>query len=140
MFETLKIIHFLSLAVGIGGGAANGIIGARMAAAPDAAKPVLGGITGLIGRLSAGALALLWITGIALVLMTGGFAAMPTFFWVKLAFVVVLTLVSIRLQMLSIRAARSGTPPPMKTMAQLGRFASVNSILIVVFAVVAFAA
>ncbi len=63
---------------------------------------------------------------------------MPNLFWVKLAFVVILTLVSVRLQILSISAHRAGTPPPAKSMGRLGRFATLASILAVVFAVIAF--
>jgi hypothetical protein len=59
MFQTIMIVHILALAIGIGGGAANGIIGARAQRADPEARPVLGGITRRIGQMSAGALALL---------------------------------------------------------------------------------
>lgn len=139
MIEFLKIIHFLALAAGVGGGMANGIIGARAAAADPAVKPVLGGLSGLIGRISAGALVLLWITGIALIYLAyDGWATLPGAFWVKLVFVVVLSLLSLRMNLYVMQAARAKTPPPAARMKMLGQGASLASLLIVVFAVIAF--
>ena len=139
MLEFLKIVHFLSLSVGIGGGVANGIIGARAAKVDPPVRAVLGGISGLIGRLSFVAIVLLWLTGIAMVYLAfGGWAELPTAFWVKIAFVVVLTALSVWLNLLAMRARRTRTPPPAATMRTLGMVAGLCSLIIVIAAVIAF--
>jgi hypothetical protein len=139
MIEILKIIHFLSLAVGIGGGFANAVIGARAAASEPPVKVVLGGVSSGIGKASGVALILLWLTGISLVyLVFDGWANLPWAFWVKLAFVVVLSLLSLRMNLYVMQAARTKTPPPAAAMKVLGQLAGLSSLLIVIFAVVAF--
>lgn len=139
MIETLKIIHFIALAVGIGGGVANAIIGARAARSEPPIKVTLGSISGLIGKISGAAIILLWLTGIALVyLLFDGWANLPWAFWIKLAFVVVLSLLSLRLNLYVMQANRTRTPPPAATMKMLGQVAGLTSLLIVVFAVIAF--
>ena len=139
MIEFLKIVHFLSLAVGIGGGVANGVIGAKAARAAAEVRPVLGGISGLIGRLSGAALILLWLSGIALVyLATNGWSTLAAAFWVKLAFVVVLSAISLYLNLLVMRAQKTRTPPPAATMKRLGQIGGMCSVFIVISAVIAF--
>ncbi|SMH36813.1 hypothetical protein [Maritimibacter sp. HL-12] len=139
MIEILKIVHYLSLAVGIGGGLANAIIGARAAISDPPVKPVLGSISGVIAKTAGVSIILLWLTGIALVyLIFDGWAILPWAFWVKLAFVVVLSLLSLRMNLYILQAARTKSPPPAATMKLLGRLAILTSILIVIFAVIAF--
>lgn len=139
MIVTLKVLHFLALAIGIGGGVANALIGANMAGADPAARPVLAKIQGAIGKFSAGSLVVLWITGVALVyLIYNGWGGLPASFWLKITFVVILTGLSVRLNMLAAKARRGDGPPPAKTMALLGQMATVCSVLIVIFAALAF--
>ncbi|MBO6716865.1 MAG: hypothetical protein JJ913_02790 [Rhizobiaceae bacterium] len=139
MLELSKIIHFLSFSVGIGGGVANMIIGMAAASAPAGAGPALGQIRGRIGRASAIALLLLWITGIHMVYAVyGGWSGLTPMVWAKLAFVVVLTMAAIGLQTMGIRSVRTGTPPPAGPMAVLGVVALVASVAALVLAVVAF--
>lgn len=139
MLVFLKIIHFLSLSVGIGGGVANSIIGARAARVEPSVRPVLGAVSGLIGKISFGALVLLWLTGIAMVFVAyGGWADLGAAFWVKIVFVAALTALSITLNMLVMRAERTRTPPPAARMKRLGQLAGLCSIIIVISAVIAF--
>jgi uncharacterized membrane protein len=139
MIEILKIVHYLSLAIGIGGGLANAIIGARAAMSDPPVKAVLGRISSIIGKTAGVAIILLWLTGIALVyLIFDGWATLPWAFWIKLAFVVVLSLLSLRMNLYVMQAARTKSPPPAATMKKLGQGAMVSSLLIVIFAVIAF--
>jgi len=139
MIVTLKIIHFLALAVGIGGGVANAVIGARTRKADPAARPVLSGIQATIGKLSLASLILLWVSGVALTyLHYSGWANLPSSFWLKIIFVVILTGLSVRLNMLSAKARRTQQPPPARSLALLGQMATASSVLIVVFAALAF--
>ncbi len=132
MFETLKIIHLLSMAVGLGGGVANAIVGAKVGlTAPQLAGPV----TLLIGRLGFAGLVLLWLTGIAMVAMAGGVAAMGAWFWVKMLAALMLTAAAVALQVATF------TLPPERRAARvkpLGMVMLAGSVLSLVFAVLAF--
>jgi len=97
----LKIIHLMSMGVGFGGGIANAIV--AMTAAPK--DPALGGAISMrIGRISALALALLWISGYFLVTtQMDGWSGLPLLFWVKILAVAVLTGCAVLLQIRSLR-------------------------------------
>ncbi len=141
MLVTLKIIHFLALAIGIGSGAANGVIGARMAKLDDAARPALAGVESTLGKMSFGALILLWLSGGVLAFdHYTSWQAVPAVFWLKIAFVVVLTGISVRLNVVSAKARGAGRLPPTRAMARLGQLAMLSSVLIVTFAALAFTA
>jgi len=92
----LKILHFLALAVGIGGGIANGIVVAT-ASANDPA--LVGAIRSRIGRAGFVALITLWITGVWMA-FAGGYAdsGMGFWFWAKMFFVLVMTACSLTIQ------------------------------------------
>ncbi|PQO23035.1 hypothetical protein C2I36_10045 [Rhodobacteraceae bacterium WD3A24] len=138
MLETLKIIHFLSFAVGIGGGVASLLAGLAMRTAGGGA-PALAGLQRRLGRASAVAIVLLWITGVwMLYAVYGGWGGMSGWFWIKIVAVVGLTAVSARMQWLSITAQRSGTPPAPRIMAGLGAAANLLAIAAVIIAVIAF--
>lgn len=95
MFALLKIIHFLAMGVGLGGGVANAIV--AITAGPK--DPALGGAISMrIGRVSTLALLLLWITGYFLVTNAGGFGAMSFLFWIKILAVATLTGCAVVLQ------------------------------------------
>jgi len=139
MIVTLKIIHFLALAIGIGGGVANAVIGARMASVDASMRPVLGGISATIGKLGLAAIVLLWLTGVPLTyVLYDGWAGLPASFWLKIIFVVILTGLVVRLNMQTAAAKGSSGKVPDKSRALLGQMTSVASVLIVVFAALAF--
>lgn len=137
MLEILKIIHFLSLAVGIGLGVASMVLGARAAAAQGPAIGALRGTQGILGRISFAAIILLWITGIWLWLGYQS-GATSTLFWLKIALVVVLTGLSLNLNLKGLRAARGGPPMNPAHAKRVGQTASLVSVLIVCVAVVNF--
>lgn len=139
MLAFIKFVHFLSLAVGLGGGAANIVIGIRSGAARPEALPALAGVQKILGRMSFAAVVLLWITGIWLLVPAYEWGELTTAFWIKILFVVVLTVASVMSQVHSVRAGRTGTPPPAATMAVWGGTAETAGILAVLFAAYAFA-
>lgn len=130
MLATLKIIHLLSLAVGLGGGVANALVGARVTAkAPEIGLPV----QRLIGRLSFLALVLLWITGVWMVLDGRALGELGPWFWIKMIVVLALTAAAVTAQTAQLR----GTATPAR-MRALGTGITGASALAVVFAVLAF--
>jgi len=127
---TLKIVHYLSLAVGLGGGIANAIVGAKV----TGHDPALGSpAQKLIGRLSFVALILLWVTGIW---MSGQLYALSDYgpwFWLKMLAVLALTAAAVTAQGSQYRG--TATPDRMK---RLGLVMTLAATLAVVFAVLAF--
>jgi uncharacterized membrane protein len=138
MGTVLIIIHYLSFAVAIGGGVANMFAAIQMKSAPPEAMPHLGAVQRNVGRASFGALIMLWITGGWMMSNAGGAAEMPSIFWVKITFVLALTVISTMLQYHSITAARAGTPPPAAKMAKLSQLAGLCAIAAVILAATAF--
>jgi len=138
MIVTLKIIHFLALAIAVGGGVASAVVGARMRKVEASVRPVLAGIQATIGKLGLVSLALLWITGIALTYMYyDGWANLPASFWLKIIFVVILTGLSVRLS-LQRGKSDSGERLPDGNRALLAQMGAVSSFLIIIFAALAF--
>ncbi len=131
MLALLKIVHFLALAIGLGGGIANAIIGAKI----TTREPAMGGpVQKLIGRLSFGALILLWITGLWMLFGYYGFANLSLWFWVKILAVLGLTAAGVSAQLTMLKPGPD-TPAKMK---RLGMIMTGSASLAVVFAVLAF--
>ncbi|MFZ2101934.1 MAG: hypothetical protein WAU86_15350 [Oricola sp.] len=135
----VKIIHFLSFSVGIGGGVAAALIGARASRAPAEAVPVLRGLQKTIGRIAFAAVVLLWLTGGYMVeAIKGGWSNLGTAFWLKIAAVVVLTAASATAQYMVLTIARRDPRRTGPTMAKIGMTATSAAIAALIFAVIAF--
>lgn len=138
MFVTLKIVHLLCLAVAMGMTTAN-LITMRYAGTLDAAeRPAFGPLGRSFGAYGVMAVALLWVTGIALFLLKYDLAALGGWFLAKMLFVVILTGLVISVRTMGAKAIKAGTPPPVEqikpmTMGMLGA-----AVLTVVAAVLAF--
>jgi len=131
MFALLKIVHLLALAIGLGGGIANAIIGAKI----TARDPALGApVQKLIGRLSFAALILLWITGLWMIFGYYALSSLSLWFWVKILAVLALTTAGVIAQ-LAVLKPGPDTPAKMK---KLGMAMTGLSTLAVIFAVLAF--
>ena len=139
MEDGIRILHYLAFSIGLGGGLANMLAGRLAAAAPEAARPVLGRLSAQIGRASALSLVVLWLTGVAMFVNTGWtLAAMSGAFWAKMAAVLVLTGCAAAMQTLGFRAARANRPPPAQSMARLGLLANLAALTALALAVLAF--
>lgn len=135
---TLKIIHLLGLAAGLGFGLANVVAMQRMASTPEAARPALAALIKLNGRIAFGGIVLLWLTGLWLYLTKYAGAPLGAAFHAKLTVVVVLTALAAYAQWLLLRAERTGTPPPANIMRLISRTVPALAIAAVVLAVIAF--
>ncbi len=139
MTMLLLIVHFFSFSLGIGCGFANMVVGRTAAKADPAARPFLGAASRMIGQIATLGLILLWLTGIALVFRGwDSLGGLPKLFWLKIAAVLVLTGISVLMNLHGIRASRSGTPPPAETMKKLGMLGGIASTTAMVLAVLAF--
>ncbi|WP_157932994.1 CopD family protein [Roseovarius salinarum] len=130
--QALLIVHYLALAVGLGGGIAAGVV-AHVAGPKDPA--LAGAVQVRLARFGFLALIVLWLTGSAMLAGGPGAAALPVWFWVKMAAVVVLTGAAVWMQIAikklepAQRAARAKVLRPVMNAA---------ATLAVVFAVLAF--
>ena len=139
MTQLLIILHLLGFSVGIGGGFANLVIARQAARSEAGARPPLAGAGRAIGLAATAGLVVLWLTGPALVhRLHGGWADLPPLFGVKIAFVVVLTICSVLMNLSVIAARRAGTPPPPRRMAILGTLGLISAVLALGLAVLAF--
>ena len=131
MLATLKILHLLALAIGLGGGIANLMIG-RMAG-PEGA-PVTRPIQKRIGRMAFGGLILLWITGLWMLSLSYTLGDLALWFWVKMLVVLAMTAAAVTAQ---VALLRPGPDTPAK-LRKLGLMVSTAAALAVVFAVLSF--
>ena len=84
------------------------------------------------------AVALLWVTGIALLLLKYDVTTLSGWFTAKLVLVVVLTALVISVRKIGAKAIADGAPPPTVLMPQLMTATLASGILIVGCAVIAF--
>jgi hypothetical protein len=139
MYHTLLVLHFLALAMAMGGGLSNIIAKRQMPKAPPVTYPGFALASGAVGKMATLALAVLWVTGLWMGLLKfGGFGGFPALLWVKLALVTVLTGFSGSLNHLIIRARRAGTPPDGQKIDRHAYAISGLAVLIVIVAVVLF--
>jgi hypothetical protein len=130
MLATLKILHFLGLAIGLGGGIAGGVVGARI----TSREPSLGApVQKLIGRLSFAALIVLWVTGIWMGRELYALSEYGLWFWLKMLAVLALTAAAVTAQASQLRGR--ATPERMKA---LGIVMTLAATLAVIFSVLAF--
>jgi hypothetical protein len=138
MFTLLIILHLLAMATAMGGGFANIIAKRQMAKADPVTFPGMAMAAGAVGKLSSSALVVLWITGIWMTSLKYGLANMTALFWIKITVVGALTLVVISLNLMMIRAKKSGTPPDSAKADKHAYTISILGILTVAIAVILF--
>ena len=135
---TLMVVHFLGLAVGLSTGFANMVMAGLIAKAAPQEKAVLGRFPPAMARVGAIGLAMLWASGIAIVLTRyGTFAILPRPFIIKLAAVVLLTLIVGYIHVLMPRAQR-GDAAAMARIQLLGKITGPLAIIAIIFAVITF--
>lgn len=136
--DLLLFVHLFGLMLGAAGGIASGLIMRRAASVSGEHAVALRGLGPVLARLSTIGLVLMWVTGPALVQFRyGGFDAMPAMFWIKLVFVLSLTLAAIALE-LTYAAVQRGDMNAAKRLPVLGPIAGASSVLAVLFAALAF--
>ena len=138
VIDIVLIIHFAGLMLGAGGGLGSTIVMAQARAMPPEQAGPLRAVGPALARMSTLGLVLLLLSGPALVSMKyGGFANMPTMFWVKLVFVGTLTLAAILIEVTYARV-KKGDVKAAGLLPKLGPMAGISSLLAVIFAALAF--
>jgi len=138
IFDIVLFLHLLGLMMGAGGGFGSMIVMRGALKMPPEQAGSVRGLGPALGRFSTIGLILMLITGPALVSMKyGGFGGLPPLFWVKMIFVVSLTLAAITLE-LTYASVKRGNMEAAKRLPALGPWAGLSSLLAVLFAVLAF--
>ena len=137
MFTVLMILHFLGLVMGMGGGFANIVAKRQMPKAQPVAYPGMAIAAEAVGKMAVSGLILLWLTGIAMTMIKYA-DAVPTLLWLKIGIVGVMTVLVVGLDLMMIRAKRSGTPPDGQKIDRYAYSISSLGILTVIVAVVLF--
>jgi len=141
MYETLKIVHFLGLALGLGTSFAmfTLTLATKDLEGPERSKFMMraaalskNGSLGLLLLILSG-LGILFYRGVANVMSWGGGA-----FHAKLTLVVMLCGLVGAMQVTMKKARRTGDPKLMARLPVLGRIGMLTTVLIVILAVVAF--
>jgi hypothetical protein len=138
MNQFLLFLHFFGLMLGAGPGIAQGLIARRAEMAQPEEAKTLRSLGPMLANVSAVGIVILWITGPIMVgTVYGGFANLPGAFWIKFAFVVLLTLIVIYMQV-TFAQMRRGNLEVAARLGWLGPAAGVVTLLAVLFAVIAF--
>jgi hypothetical protein len=136
--QTLMVVHFLGLAMGLSTGFANMVMAGLIREAPPAEQAVLSRFPPAMSRIGTIGLALLWISGLLIVWTRyGSFAIIPRTFIVKIAAVVLLTIAVACIHVLMPRAQR-GDQAAMARIQLLGRLTAPLAIIAIIFAVITF--
>ena len=131
-------LHFIGIAMGLGGGIALSQIIPRLVAAPPAEREALDTLQAVMSRVTVAGLVLLLITGpLLLWLRFGSFALMPVWFWIKMLFVATLV-IGVFTNKWAARRFGAGESRYVSLMVIGGRFAGVSAVLAMLFAVMAF--
>lgn len=139
MLETLKIIHFLGLIMGIGGGMANALAASGLAAVPAGAHQIVGQFRASLGKMSTIGLIILWLSGIWMLLIAGADTLLDDRnFQLKLAAVIILTGFSIAANITVMQAKKAGGPPDAARMKLIGSGAMLFGLLALLMAVITF--
>jgi hypothetical protein len=136
--QTLMVVHFLGLAMGLSTGFANMVMAGVIRKAAPNEIPILSRFQPAMSRVGIIGLALLWASGIAIVMTRyGTFSILPRPFLIKLAAVVLLTLAVAYLHVLMPRAQR-GDQGAMARMQLVGKLTAPLAIIAIIFAVITF--
>jgi hypothetical protein len=136
--DTLLFIHLLGLMMGAGGGFGSMIVMRRALALPPEQAGPLRSVGPALARFSLIGLILMWLTGLALVFSKyDGLTALPSLFWVKIVFVLSLTIAAVTIE-LTYAQIKSGNMASAARLPVLGPIAGMSSLLAVLFAVFAF--
>jgi len=136
--DIILFTHLAGLMMGAGGGFGSMLVMRHAATLPLEQQGPFRTLGPKMGRFSHIGLALMWLTGLTLVFLRyGGFAGLPQLFWVKIIFVLSLTLAAIAIEM-AYADIKRGNMAAAARLPRLGPWAGLSSLLAVLFAVLAF--
>jgi hypothetical protein len=136
MHDALLAVHLIGLMMGAGGGFGNMLTQAKAARAPQEEATALRHMGPRFARFSAYGLILMWATGVAMT-FDMSLIGMPITFWIKMGFVLLLTLVAIIVE-LTYAQVLNGNVKAAGRLPVLGPIAGSSSLLAVIFAVLTF--
>jgi hypothetical protein len=139
ILDALLIVHFIGLMLGAAGGMGGGIAAGYARSLPPEKAAIVKDLSPRLTRISLIGLGLMIATGVALVFVkyNGDFGAMPMMFWIKLVFVLALTIAA-SLMMATYGAVSRGNAAAEGRLTILGRISGMSAMAAVVFAVLAF--
>lgn len=137
--DALLIVHFIGVMLGAGGGFGSALAAGHARTLPAERASVIKELGPKLARLSMIGLVLMYVTGIALLVVRyeGNLALMPAMFWIKLVFVGTLT-VAASLILVTYGQIRRGNVGVESRLPVLGPIAGMSSLAAMVFAVLAF--
>lgn len=139
MTKVLLTFHLLGLVMGFSAPFANMILGPMIQGASPADREAYLRFPPRIARVSDVGLALLWITGLAMVFTKyGGFAGLPWTFHVKLTAVVVLTVAVGMIHANMKKAFVAKDPAALARIQAIGKVSFLSAVTALVFAVATF--
>lgn len=134
----LVILHFFGLTIGMSVGWANMVMAGVIRKAAPQERAVLGRFAPAMGKVGLAGLVILWVSGIAIVMTRyGSFAILPRPFIIKLAAVVLLTIIVIYVHFLQARVVK-GDEAAMARIQMLGRMTGPLALIAIIFAVITF--
>lgn len=136
MTDVLLIFHFLGLMLGVTGGLGGTVVLAVATPAQKAKGGPIRGIGPALTHLSMTGLALMWPSGIALMIVSDFSAALGAMFWMKIGFAIAVTFATVSTLMVYGKARRE--PKVARLLLSLGPLATLCYALTIVFAVLAF--
>jgi len=140
MFVFLKIVHFLAIA--LGGGASLAALIAPRAIAKSGHKgpppPALAMTLRMLGIAGLIAIVLLWLTGLGLLRIGYEGADLGPYFMVKLAAATIIFGISVWMNLMAARAARTKTPVNPVLVRRLGIAVRFLLIITIIMAVLVF--
>lgn len=139
MFEFLKILHLLSLFAGGAAALGGWVLMRRVAASGRPPDPVVREAMAALGNMGVGAIALLWLTGLPMAVLSGAFVSAGWAFTAKLLAAAAVLILSPAMLVLRRQAVAAGRAPDMALIGRLAALARVAVVAAVILAVIAFA-
>lgn len=136
MHNFILFLHFVGLMLGAAGGFASGLIMMRARSAPADQVATLRALGWPLAMMSATGLVILWATGILMIFFIS--PSLPSLFWAKILFVVVLTVLSGLIHKTYADIRRTGDTALVQRLFALGPASGATLLLVVLLAVYAF--
>lgn len=131
-------LHIFAMVLGLGSGFASRRVGPLFGGSSQEQKTILFQMGRGLAKNGNIGLALLWVTGIALVFLRGwDITAMPLAFWFKMLFVVILS-AAVGISSKASRQFAAGDMAASTKAAMFGWLAAVSGVIIIICAVFAF--
>jgi len=139
MDDFVLFLHFLGLTLGAAGGTAGGLLMRRAATLPPDQAATIRALGPMLANVAAIGLAILWLTGLYLVWgKWGGLENLPTVFWIKLAFVGLLTVATVIIHLIYAQIRKTRNPALGARLAKLGPVSGISLLAAILFAAYAF--